>query len=100
MFGEERPQEGVIVQLSNEKIQELSRSAESSSRKIDSFEYKPFDLRSSSPIYSNKFGAFYEITPEKNPHLRELNILLNYVDINKVSSKTLLTNRTGLVEFG
>ncbi|ESW15284.1 hypothetical protein PHAVU_007G059800 [Phaseolus vulgaris] len=83
LFGEERPQEGVIVELSNEKIRKLSRSAESSSRKINSFEYKPFDLRSSSPIYSNKFGAFYEITPDKNPHLRKLNILLNYVDINK-----------------
>ncbi|WVY97763.1 hypothetical protein V8G54_029914 [Vigna mungo] len=87
LFGEEtlrqRQQEGVIVELSNEKIRELSRRAESSSRKINSFEYKPFDLRSSHPIYSNKLGAFYETTPEKNPHLQELNIFLNYVDINK-----------------
>ncbi|CAJ1977187.1 unnamed protein product [Sphenostylis stenocarpa] len=91
LFGEERPQqdphrrqqEGVIVELSNEKIRELSKSAKSSSRKTHSFEYEPFDLRSSNPIYSNKFGAFYEITPEENTHLRELNILLNSVDINK-----------------
>ncbi|XP_014523928.1 beta-conglycinin, beta chain-like [Vigna radiata var. radiata] len=87
LFGEEilrqRQQEGVIVELSNEKIRELSRSAESSSRKINSFKYKPFDLRSSHPIYSNKLGAFYETTPEKNPHLQELNIFLNYVDIKK-----------------
>ncbi|BAT94095.1 hypothetical protein VIGAN_08066600 [Vigna angularis var. angularis] len=87
LFGEERlrqrQQEGVIVELSNEKIRELSRKAESSSMKINSFEYKPFDLRSSHPIYSSKLGAFFEITPEKNPHLQELNIFLNYVDIKK-----------------
>ncbi|KAL2561963.1 hypothetical protein GLYMA_20G146200v4 [Glycine max] len=86
LFGEEeeqRQQEGVIVELSKEQIRQLSRRAKSSSRKTISSEDEPFNLRSRNPIYSNNFGKFFEITPEKNPQLRDLDIFLSSVDINE-----------------
>ncbi|KAK7280094.1 hypothetical protein RJT34_25156 [Clitoria ternatea] len=81
--GQQSEEEGVIVQFSKDKIQELSRHAKSSSRKSSSSENEPFNLRSRSPIYSNKFGKFYEITPEKNPQLKELDVYISNVEINE-----------------
>ncbi|KAL2324422.1 hypothetical protein Fmac_023480 [Flemingia macrophylla] len=83
LFGEEEQQEGVIVELSKEQIRELSKHAKSSSRKTISSEDKPFNLRNRDPIYSNEFGKLFEITPEKNPQLRELDIFLSFVEMNE-----------------
>ncbi|KAL5139853.1 Beta-conglycinin, alpha' chain [Glycine soja] len=80
--GRRHQQEGVILELSKEQIRELSKRAKSSSRSTNSFDYEPFYLRGSQ-ISSNNFGKFYEITPEKNPQLRDFDILLNTVDINE-----------------
>jgi len=87
--GEQRLQESVIVEISKEQIRALSKRAKSSSRKTISSEDKPFNLRSRDPIYSNKLGKFFEITPEKNPQLRDLDIFLSIVDMNEVSRKTM-----------
>ncbi|KAH1190986.1 Beta-conglycinin, beta chain [Glycine max] len=95
LFGEEeeqRQQEGVIVELSKEQIRQLSRRAKSSSRKTISSEDEPFNLRSRNPIYSNNFGKFFEITPEKNPQLRDLDIFLSSVDINEITKLLRLLN--------
>ncbi|KAG4907796.1 hypothetical protein JHK82_056447 [Glycine max] len=81
--GEQRLQESVIVEISKEQIRALSKRAKSSSRKTISSEDKPFNLRSRDPIYSNKLGKFFEITPEKNPQLRDLDIFLSIVDMNE-----------------
>ncbi|KAL2324417.1 hypothetical protein Fmac_023475 [Flemingia macrophylla] len=81
--GKESQQEGVIVELSKEQIWEISKHAKSSSRKTHSFEYEPFDLRSRNPLYSNKFGQFFEITPEQNPQLLDMNMFLSSVDMDE-----------------
>ncbi|KAG4984289.1 hypothetical protein JHK87_029038 [Glycine soja] len=81
--GEERLQESVIVEISKKQIRELSKHAKSSSRKTISSEDKPFNLRSHDPIYSNKLGKLFEITPEKNPQLRDLDVFLSVVDMNE-----------------
>ncbi|CAK8564940.1 unnamed protein product [Lathyrus sativus] len=78
-------EEAVIVKLSREQIEELSKNAKSSSKQSVSFESEPFNLRSRNPIYSNKFGKFFEITPEKNPQLQDLDILVNSVEIKEGS---------------
>ncbi|NP_001296635.1 vicilin-like [Cicer arietinum] len=75
----------VIVKISREQIEELSKNAKSSSKKSVSSESEPFNLRSRNPIYSNKYGNFFEITPEKNPQLQDLDISLNSVEINEGS---------------
>ncbi|KAG5075089.1 hypothetical protein JHK84_056320 [Glycine max] len=62
--GEQRLQESVIVEISKEQIRALSKQA-------------------ATPIYSNKLGKFFEITPEKNPQLRDLDIFLSIVDMNE-----------------
>ncbi|XP_058781771.1 vicilin [Vicia villosa] len=77
--------EDVIVKLSKGQIEELSKNAKSSSKKSISSESEPFNLRSRSPIYSNKFGKFFEITPEKNPQLKDLDIFINSVEIKEGS---------------
>jgi hypothetical protein len=77
----------VIVKVSREQIEELSRHAKSSSRRSGSSESAPFNLRSREPIYSNEFGNFFEITPEKNPQLQDLDILVNYAEIREVEQK-------------
>ncbi|GAU13370.1 hypothetical protein TSUD_175220 [Trifolium subterraneum] len=75
----------VIVKISREQIEELSKNAKSSSKKSVSSESEPFNLGNHEPIYSNKFGKFFEITPEKNPQLQDLDILVNAVEIKEGS---------------
>lgn len=74
----------IIVKVSREQIEELSKNAKSSSRRSIFSESEPFNLRSREPIYSNKFGNFFEIIPEKNPQLKDLDILINYAEIKEV----------------
>ncbi|XP_052730070.1 beta-conglycinin beta subunit 1-like [Vigna angularis] len=83
--GEESQQEGVIVELKSKQIRELTKHAKSSSRKALSSEDEPFNLRNQKPIYANKFGKLYEITPKKNPQLRDLDVFLSSVDIKEGS---------------
>ncbi|BAT94099.1 hypothetical protein LR48_Vigan02g222900 [Vigna angularis] len=83
--GEESQQEGVFVELKREQIQELTKHAKSSSKKSLSSEDEPFNLRNQKPIYSNKFGKLYEITPEKNPQLKDLDVFLSSVDMKEGS---------------
>ncbi|CAI8596317.1 unnamed protein product [Vicia faba] len=78
-------EENVIVKISRKQIEELNKNAKSSSKKSTSSESEPFNLRSREPIYSNKFGKFFEITPKRNPQLQHLNIFVNYVEINEGS---------------
>ncbi|XP_019459007.1 PREDICTED: conglutin beta 5 [Lupinus angustifolius] len=75
--------EGVIVRVSKEQIQELRKHAQSSSRKGKPSESGPFNLRSNEPIYSNKFGNFYEITPDRNPQVQDLDISLIFTEISE-----------------
>ncbi|CAI8596318.1 unnamed protein product [Vicia faba] len=78
-------EENVIVKISRKQIEKLNKNAKSSSKKSTSSESEPFNLRSREPIYSNKFGKFFEITPKRNPQLQDLNIFVNYVEINEGS---------------
>ncbi|BAT94101.1 hypothetical protein VIGAN_08067200 [Vigna angularis var. angularis] len=80
---EESRQEGVIVKLTKEQIRELSKHAKSSSKKTISSKDKPFNLRSGSPIYSNTLGKFYEITPEKNPQLHDMDVFVSFVNMKE-----------------
>ncbi|CAJ1967946.1 unnamed protein product [Sphenostylis stenocarpa] len=86
LFGEEygkSKQEGVIVELSKEQIRQLCKHTKPSSSKTISSEDEPFNLKSLKPIYSNKYGKLYEITPKKNPQLRDFNIFLSNTDISE-----------------
>ncbi|XP_022641662.1 beta-conglycinin, beta chain-like [Vigna radiata var. radiata] len=82
--GEESQEEGVIVELKREQIRELIKHAKSSSRKELSSQDEPFNLRNNNPIYSNKFGRWYEITPERNPQLKDLDVFISSVDMEEV----------------
>ncbi|QCE03137.1 RmlC-like jelly roll fold [Vigna unguiculata] len=82
--GEESQEEGVIVELKREQIRELLKHAKSGSRKaLSSSQNEPLNLRNRKPIYSNKFGRWYEITPEKNPQLQDLDVFISSVDMKE-----------------
>ncbi|CAK8573687.1 unnamed protein product [Lathyrus sativus] len=73
-----------IVKVSREQIEELRKLAKSSSKKSLLSELEPVNLRSHSPKYSNKFGKFFEITPEKKyPQLQDLDVSISCVEINE-----------------
>jgi len=79
------------VELKREQIRELIRHAKTSSRKaLSSQDDEPFNLRNHKPIHSNKFGRLYEITPEKNPQLRDLDVFLSSVDIREVIQRKII----------
>jgi len=86
------------VQLKREQIRELMKHAKSTSKKSLSSQNEPFNLRSQKPIYSNKFGRLHEITPEKNPQLRDLDVFLTSVDMKEVNSKKTVESNS-VVEF-
>ncbi|XP_014492536.1 beta-conglycinin, beta chain-like [Vigna radiata var. radiata] len=81
--GQESQQEGVIVELEREQIRELIKHAKSSSRRALSSQDEPINLRNRKPIYSNKFGRWYEITPEKNPQLRDMDMFISSVNMKE-----------------
>ena len=74
----------MIVRVSREQIQELTRHAKSSPRGGTASESGPFNLRNRNPIYSNRFGRHFEVTPDRNPQLQHLDIFLSCVEINEV----------------
>nr|CAR78994.1 convicilin storage protein 2 [Lotus japonicus] len=81
--GEQRQEQGLIVKVSRDLIQQLSRHAKSSSRKRTSSEPEPFNLRSRDPIYSNEFGKHFEINPNRNSQLRDFDIFLSSTEIRE-----------------
>lgn len=81
----QRQETNALVKVSREQIEELKRLAKSSSEKGLSSQFQPINLRSQNPKYSNKFGKFFEISPEKNyPQLQNLDISLSSVEIKEV----------------
>ncbi|KAK2404808.1 vicilin seed storage protein [Trifolium repens] len=85
--GRQQSQEAdAIVKISREQIEELRRNAKSSSKEsASSSESEPFNLRNRNPVYSNKFGKFFETTPENSPQLKDLDISVSSVEINEGS---------------
>ena len=82
----QRGKKGVIVKVSQDLIQQLSRHAKYvPKRRSSSEEAEPFNLRSREPIYSNKFGRLYEITPDHNQQLKDLDIFLSLAEIKEVT---------------
>lgn len=53
-------------------------------KKSISSDSEPFNLRNRKPIYSNKFDIFFEITPNKDPQLQNLNIFVNSLEIKEI----------------
>ena len=79
----------MIVELKREQIRELLKHAKSGSRKaLSSSQNEPLNLRNRKPIYSNKFGRWYEITPEKNPQLQDLDVFISSVDMKEVTESS------------
>nr|P02856.1 RecName: Full=Vicilin, 14 kDa component [Pisum sativum]prf//0809262A vicilin [Pisum sativum] len=82
---QELSNENVLVKVSRRQLEELSKNAKSSSRRSVSSESGPFNLRSEDPLYSNNSGKFFELTPEKNQQLQDLDLFVNSVDLKEGS---------------
>ncbi|KAE8797693.1 Globulin-1 S allele [Hordeum vulgare] len=88
--------EGEISEASEEQIRELSRSCSrggrggggggSGSEKED---IRPRSLTGEKPRYSNKHGRLHQITGDQCPHLRNLDLDVNLVNITRGSMTAL-----------
>ncbi|KAI4985911.1 hypothetical protein ZWY2020_018541 [Hordeum vulgare] len=89
--------EGEISEASEEQIRELNRSCSrggrggsggggSGSEKED---IRPHSITGEKPRYSNKHGRLHHITGDQCPHLRNLDLDVNLVNITRGSMTTL-----------
>ncbi|KAK3042187.1 hypothetical protein RJ639_001307 [Escallonia herrerae] len=79
LFGQQR--RGVIVRASQEQIKALSQHASSSRGRGES--RGPFNLFNERPIYSNKFGQFFEASPNDHEQLKDLDVSVAFMSINQ-----------------
>ncbi|QHN79993.1 Allergen Ara h 1, clone P41B [Arachis hypogaea] len=79
--------EGVIVKVSKEHVEELTKHAKSVSKKGSEEEgdiTNPINLREGEPDLSNNFGKLFEVKPDKkNPQLQDLDMMLTCVEIKE-----------------
>ncbi|MED6138991.1 hypothetical protein PIB30_079701 [Stylosanthes scabra] len=78
--------EGVIVKVSKEHIQQLTKHAKSVPKEAseEGDISTPINLRNDEPVISNNFGRLFEVKPEKkNPQLQDLDMFLTCVEIKE-----------------
>lgn len=75
LFGQQK--QGVIIKASEEQIRAISQRASSSSTR------GPFNLLKERPLLSNRFGQFFEVTPERFQQLRPLDAAVGFMNINQ-----------------
>ncbi|MED6205512.1 hypothetical protein PIB30_018294 [Stylosanthes scabra] len=78
--------EGVIVKVSKEHIQQLSKHAKWVPKKAseEGDISTPINLRNNEPVISNNFGRLFEVKPDKkNPQLQDLDMFLTCVEIKQ-----------------
>ncbi|KAL5541526.1 hypothetical protein UlMin_009236 [Ulmus minor] len=77
----ERQQSGFIKRASQEQLRALSQEATSPRRRGG--REAPICLQNQRPLYSNNFGKLYEVNPERNQQLKDIDVLVNWVDIKQ-----------------
>ncbi|KAK6913968.1 Cupin 1 [Dillenia turbinata] len=73
---------GAVVRASEEQIKALTQQAQSS----NGGKWKgkgPFNLLQSRSVHSNKFGQFFEVTPNDYEQLRDMNSSVSFAKLNQ-----------------
>ncbi|KAK6913966.1 Cupin 1 [Dillenia turbinata] len=80
LFGKQT--QGAAVKATEEQIKALTQHAQSSKGGKSKGE-GPFNLLQSRPVHSNKFGQFFEVTPNDCKDLQDLDSSVSFVKINQ-----------------
>ncbi|KAG8370235.1 hypothetical protein BUALT_Bualt14G0095900 [Buddleja alternifolia] len=80
VFGQQR--KGVIIKASKEQIRALSQQSESSKgRRAES--WGPFNLLSERPLFSSRYGQYFEASPNNYKQLQDLDVAVSFMNITK-----------------
>ncbi|KAK4478106.1 hypothetical protein RD792_017371 [Penstemon davidsonii] len=80
LFGQQ--QKGVIIKASKQQIKALTKESKSSKeRKEES--WGPFNLLDERPLFSSRYGKFYEANPSNYDHLKDLDVSVAFMNIKK-----------------
>lgn len=89
LFGQQS--KGVIIKASKEQIRALSQESESESSsrgRTEEQSWAPFNLLNK-PSFSNEFGQFFEASPHDYQQLKDMDVSVKFININKVSIVTI-----------
>ncbi|XP_060959631.1 vicilin Jug r 2.0101 [Cannabis sativa] len=75
--------EGFIKRASQEQLKALSQHATSPRRRGHESSGPVISLQNQSPRYSNTHGKFYEVTPEQNKQLKDMDVLVSWCELNQ-----------------
>ncbi|XP_062108267.1 vicilin Jug r 2.0101 [Humulus lupulus] len=75
--------EGFIKRASQEQLRSLSQHATSPRRRGRESSGPVISLQNQSPLYSNSHGKFYEVNPQQNKQLKDMDVLVNWCELNQ-----------------
>ncbi|XP_011090693.1 vicilin-like antimicrobial peptides 2-2 [Sesamum indicum] len=81
LFGQQK--KGVIIRASKEQIRALSQESEESSRGRREESWGPFNLLEGRPLFSNRYGQYFEASPNDYQQLKDLDVSVGFMNINK-----------------
>ncbi|KAL0376648.1 UNVERIFIED_CONTAM: Vicilin Car i [Sesamum calycinum] len=81
LFGQQK--KGVIIRASKEQIRALSQESEESSRGGREESWGPFNLLDKRPLFSNRYGQYFEASPNDYQQLKDLDVSVGFMNINK-----------------
>lgn len=90
LIGEQRQgqrqaqRQGFIKEASQEQLRSLSQHA-TSPRRRGRESSGPISLQNQSPLYSNDHGKFYEVNPDENKQLKNMDVLVNWCELKQVN---------------
>ncbi|POO02125.1 Bicupin, oxalate decarboxylase/oxidase [Trema orientale] len=90
LIGEQRQgqrevqRQGYVKKASQEQLRALSQHA-TSPRRRGRESSGPISLQQQSPLYSNDYGKFYEVNPEQNKQLKNMDVLVNWAELRQNS---------------
>ncbi|KAH0637167.1 hypothetical protein KY289_037082 [Solanum tuberosum] len=75
----ELQKQGIVIKASEEQIRAISEHASQTKGKT----LGPFNLLKEHPLFENKFGQFFEASPERFEQLKNLDISAAFMNINQ-----------------
>ncbi|KAK4357123.1 hypothetical protein RND71_022733 [Anisodus tanguticus] len=81
LFGQQR--RGIIVKATEEQIKAISEHASRSTKQTKGETQGPFNLLKERPLFSSRFGQFFEASPERFQQFRDLDTAVAFMNINQ-----------------
>nr|XP_016516006.1 PREDICTED: vicilin-like antimicrobial peptides 2-1 isoform X2 [Nicotiana tabacum] len=82
LFGQQK--QGIIIKASEEQIRAISEHASRSTKQQTKGQTTgPFNLLKERPLFSSRFGQFFEASPDRFEQLRDLDAAVAFMNINQ-----------------